>query len=314
MNDDLIPMPNLYDNHVRIGKEASSKGEYEIASEHFEAAYDLKDTFEANFLWSESLYALKDFRKSYEVLRERESEYTGYPEALDHYFNVLLKQHYHVKLEALLASLSKEEEPLYRERYQHVLDYLEVMEKPRIEERIQQVSGIVTASPREQVQRVKAAEKLPKVYLEALCVELLLSTQVLGMVKAQLIDYLSSMGSERVYDVCDITDNIRRVKPKALLSLNKATRSNPVYQQVLTRVEQEEPNLYEGIKGVIRLHVGCLYPFDKELMQPTDQWVSSYLVPYGIGSEGGNFEENMDGVMMIQGLVDEEVMGLMTNP
>lgn len=306
-------MPNLYDNHLRIGKEASLKGEHEIASEHFEAAYDLKDTFEANFLWSESLYALKAVKESYEVLREKETEYKTCPEALDHYFNVLLKLQYHVKLESLLGSLGDEEEPLYRERYQHVLDYLDVMEKPRIEETKQRVLGIAAATPREQVMLVKEAAKLPRIYLEEVCVTLLGDRRILGMVNAQLLDYLVLMGSDKAYDVCDITGSIRTVQPSKLRPLNKATPLNPVYQEVLERVERKEPNLYEGIKEVMRLHVGCLYPFDQELMQPTEEWVASYLLHYGIGIETDNWEDNMDGVMRIQALVEQEVMRLMTN-
>lgn len=69
----MIELPELFERHMTLGKQAVKDGNLEEARSHFEDAYGLKDDMEANVSLVNVLVALKEYQEAYDILKEKKS-------------------------------------------------------------------------------------------------------------------------------------------------------------------------------------------------------------------------------------------------
>ncbi|MGO3732025.1 MAG: hypothetical protein ACTJHC_02495 [Vagococcus sp.] len=313
MSDELLELPNMYERHIRLGKEAYAKGYISVASEHFAEAYQLEDTLEANGWLVKSLVKDSKAKQAYNLLKEYEYAYLD-DQYSDLYVSVLLQLAYFYELELLLSKLSTERANAYRPMYEASQSYWMAVDNQRLINVQRELMLLGEKNVAHQIKGVKQLRYLPKESMIKVGDVLLQDKRVIPFVRAHFLDALVQLKINHSFQCLTIESQCVTVNPSQLLTLRETYKDSPVLSRLKESLEQQNPSSLETVTEVLTLHIGCLYPFSKEVMEPASLWVDSYNMSYGMSIQHtvDVHSDEFKQVLNIQRKLDEEVMRLMS--
>lgn len=300
-------MPDMFERYMKLGQASFENKNYIEARDFFESAYDLKDDVEANHSVVKSLVALKEYESAYSVIKEKKRSYLIEEELFSIYFEVLLQLNYFLEIDKLLVSNEFGQLADYQKAYSIAKEYHLLLYKEKFKQIESKLTQLGEVKAIEQSEIIKELNYLPRERAVPIIQELLVNPSVSIFSRSELVQQLAQIKEEKVISVLTYDNQLREFKGSQIATLKECYQTNQVLKEVSQYVEQHQPSLTREIQQAIKLHIGCVYPFDQEVMLPIEDWCSSYLEKYGV-KEQWNMNES---VQKIQERLDQEVFKLM---
>ncbi|MFW7420158.1 MULTISPECIES: tetratricopeptide repeat protein [Vagococcus] len=307
-SDDLLEMPDMFERYMKLGEAAFENEEYEEARDCFEEAYSLKNDPLANLSLVRSLTKLKEFKSAYAIILENKRIYIEEKSNQSVYFEVLLQLTYFLEIEKLLAQKSLVNQQDFEKAYRIAKDYHLMVYKEKFKKLEIEVTSLVDYPSFQQGKYLKKLIFLPKEIVISLAKELLVNPDVSLFSKNELVQHLVQLRLTEPVEVLTYDNKVVSFVGSETLTLNEAYQNNQVLKEVSDYFEQHNPSLKKEVLSTIKIHIGCLYPFQDEVMKPVQSWVEEYLEKYGQGSHSITDSK----VQNIQERLDEEVLKLMS--
>lgn len=302
----MLEMPNLFERNMTLGEQAYEEEQYELAREHFESAYNIKNEIEANASLCKSLIALKEYEQAYQIINEKKQNYREQGIYQGYYFEVLLQLNLFFEIEKLLVSETLENRQDFEKAYSiakeyHLMIYKEKYKK--IEESIMELPHMPTF---QQNKVLKQLSYLPKERVIPLAQKLLVNPNVSLFSRSELIQQLAQINLVDEIKVLTYNNEILSFTPCDIGQLKEVYEESKILKEVGEYFEQNNPSLKLEVEKTIRLHLGCLYPFHNIVMTPVNDWVESYKEKY----ENTINNEARSNIYEIQEMIDQEVLKL----
>lgn len=304
----MIEMPDLFERHMLLGTKSFEENEYEAARDHFEQAYNLEDDIKANVYLTKSLMALELYQEAYQVMSEKKGEYLLKDPYQEVYFNLLIKMNLFLDIEKFLIVTMSSEKEEWKKMYKVTKEYQLTINKKKILENEKELTDISSVTFAKQQECLKKMYYLPKERFVKITKKMLLDNKISFLIKSELINQLTQLDVSEKLETMTWEGEIRSFIPKNHLPLKKTYAKNQVLNQVIDYFDSSDPTLKEVVTSEIKLHIGCLYPFEIEEMQPVSKWVDSYLKKVDYSFEKDAIEEDLKEVFDYQQKIEEQVM------
>lgn len=307
-SDDLLEMPDMFERYMKLGEAAFDKEQYEEARDNFEEAYSLKDDPLGNLSLVKSLAKLKEYKSAYAIILENKRIYIEEKSNQSVYFEVLLQLTYFLEIEKLLAQKVLANQQNFEKAYSIAKDYHLMVYKEKFKKLELEVKSLVDCPSFEQGKYLKKLVFLPKEIVLPIAKELLVRPEVSLFSKNELVQHLVQLRLDEPVEILTYDQKKASFIGNETLTLNEAYLNSQVLKEVTDYFEQHNPSLKKEVLSTVKIHIGCLYPFQDEVMKPVHSWVEEYLQKYGQGSHS----ITDTGVQKIQERLDEEVLKLMS--
>ncbi|HCM90469.1 MULTISPECIES: hypothetical protein [Vagococcus] len=304
----MIEMPELFERHMILGKQSFEENEYEVAREHFEEAYNLKDDIKANVYLTKSLMALELYYEAYQVMSEKKAEFLLKEEYQEIYFNLLVKTKLLLEIEKFLIVTPSFKKTEWEKKYKVTKEYELTINERKILENEKELADISNVTPVRQPEFLKKIYYLPKERFMELAKNMLLDNKISFLIKSELINQLTQLDINEPFNTVTWDGKIRTFIPNHHLPLKKMYEENQVLNQIIEYFENSDPSLKEVVTSEVKLHLGCLYPFEIEEMQPAEKWVDSYLKKSEYSFEKEAVKEDLKEILSQQQKIEEQVM------
>lgn len=150
---------------------------------------------------------------------------------------------------------------------------------------------------------------LPKKEAVDVIKELLLREDVSIFIRSGLLQHLVQLELSEPVMILTIKGEKKEVIPKELPLMKELYQDNQVVSGLRAYFEQNNPSLIEEIEKMLKLYLGCLYPFSNDLMKPEEEWLNLYKLKYGNLNNADISKE----VLWLQEKLDKEVSSLLSN-
>lgn len=305
----MIELPELFERHMTLGKQAVKDGNLEEARSHFEDAYGLKDDMEANVCLVNVLVALKEYQEAYDILKEKKRVYLEEPSYQGIYFQVLLHLKLFLDIEKLFVSYQGEDYETLKKDYTLVRDYQLLTNKEFYNEIVTSLKTLERGPVGRERVLLNKLNYLPKEEAVDVIKELLLREDVSIFIRSGLLQHLVQLELSEPVMILTIKGEKKEVIPKELPLMKELYQDNQVVSGLRAYFEQNNPSLIEEIEKMLKLYLGCLYPFSNDLMKPEEEWLNLYKLKYGNLNNADISKE----VLWLQEKLDKEVSSLLSN-
>lgn len=304
----MLEMPDLFERNMTLGNQAFEDQNYEMARDYFEAAYNIKDDLVANVFLTKSLVELKEFETAYSILCEKKASYLKADDLQMIYFNVLLQLNYFFEIEKLLVNLSNEKKVEWQKAYDISKEYHLMINKTKYQQFQEEIREIVKLPKINQALVLKKVKYLSKEMVIELAKELLVDERLSIFSRSELCQSLVQIRCDEEVDVLTFSNKVKSFTPKLTKELAEVYRESLILKEVSYFFDTNNPTIKDEVVKSIKLHMGCLYPFTEEVMQPIDQWITSYVEKF----QGNTEQIKLEKIIQIQNKIDSEVLKMMS--
>ncbi|MBO0430340.1 hypothetical protein JZO82_14325 [Vagococcus fluvialis] len=304
----MLEMPDLFERNMTLGNQAFDDQNYEMARDYFEAAYNIKDDLVANTSLTKSLVELKEFEAAYSILCEKKNSYLKTSELQLLYFNILLQLNYFFEIEKLLVSLVVENPGDLKKAYDISKEYHLMINKTKYRKLQDDIRAMVDLPKLNQGIVLKKVKFLPKEMVVDVAKDLLVDERVSIFSRSEICQLLVQVKLDEEIEVLTFNGEIKSFIPKTKKVLSKEYGESVVLKEVSHFFDTNNPSIKNEVEKSIKLHIGCLYPFVSEVMEPTDKWITSYIEKY----QGNTSETDFKKISQIQNQIDSEVLKMMS--
>lgn len=304
----MIEMPELFERHMTLGKQSFEDKEYNVARDHFNQAYNLKDDEIANLYLTNTLLVLEKYQEAYEVMSEKKKYYLQEPQFQEVYFQLLIKMTLFLEVEKFLIQTTHVKREDWEKVYQVTKEYHLTVNKEKILEKERELADIGSVSLAKQKQRLKLIHYLPKESFLALTKVVLIDSGVSLLVKSEWINQLTQLNVNENLETMTWQGVVVPFNPNDYVPLKQVYANNQVLNQLTQYFDNSDPSLKEMITSEVKLHIGCLYPFEEVWMNPRDIWVSSYLIKSGLSEGNSDLSTELRDVLNCQKEIEEKLM------
>ena len=303
----MLEMPDLFERHMLIGQKHVENKEFIEASEHFEKAYDIKDDLVANVSLTKSLMELEAYDVAYNIMVEHKKDYLQNKEYHDVYFTLLNKCHLFLEIEKffLLSHVTVKAE--WEKNYEIAKDYQLVINQKKFNELKTLFLSIPEKKPLEQTMILKQMVYFPKEVFVELAKELIVAKQLPIFLRNELVNQLVQLKVEEEINLLTWEEVQREFIPSKGVSLADSYRDSEIVKEVAEYYTMNQPSLKQEVLQLMKLHIGCMYPFEKETMQPVSDWVNSYIHRYLDETS----DKALESIYTYQQKLDEEITKLL---
>ncbi len=302
----MLEIPNLFERHMSLGQRKFDNMEFEDAATHFEEAYDMKDDLLANLNLTKSLIEINSLDKAYEIMKEHEKDYLLNVDYQETYFDLLNKCHYFLEVEKMFLSPFVEVKKEWRKSYRIAKEYQLTINQKKFKELEEAFLLVVEKKPTEQAVILKLMRYFPKDLFVSLAKELLVDKRVSVFSKNELVNQLVQLKIEEKISLLNWEQQLKTFFPSHHKPLFESYQENSVLQKVDDYYTANNPSLKTEITRVVKLHIGYLYPFEKDTMSPVSEWVNSYIDTY----DGNKCDKSLEAVYNYQQRIDEDLANL----
>lgn len=301
-------MPNLIERHMTLGRQSFEQEDYETARVHFEEVYEREDDVLVNLYLTKTLVALKEYQQAYKLLMEKKNYYEQHKDYQETYFQVLLSLTYFFEIDKLFSLMGNKVPDDWSKSYQISKEYTFLMDKKRLSEIEEELLLLGSYQFVQQGTILKNIKYLPKEKAIPIIKQLLVDKHVAIFTRTELIQELIRIKYNEEILLVTWEGKEASCLPIEVPLLKVVYQTNLVLKEVSDYLIMNHPSLFLEVAKTIRLHLGCVYPFQDEVMKPVDKWVTSYLMKYETLSN----REDLNEILSIQEKLDEEVFKLMS--
>ncbi|MEG0254870.1 hypothetical protein [Vagococcus sp.] len=306
----MLEMPEMFERYMSIGKQEYEKGAYEVAMDHFEKAYELKDDLLANVFLTRSLMALEDYDKAFQRMSEYKGAYLLNRDYQDTYFELLIKKQFFLEIEKFFLLPSIEVKDIWLKKYEVAKNYQLVINETAFEEMKEQFNQLPNIPFWEQKKTLGLMKYFPKEVFVTLAKPLLVSEELSVLFRNDLVNQLVQLKITTPLSVLTWEKQIKTFIPSDYLSLQQSCQESVVLQKVSHFYTENNPSLKKEMMQLIKLHIGYLYPFNNEVMTPTEDWVKSYMQPYARIDAIEEGSKTLEDIYVYQKRLEKEVANL----
>lgn len=311
---EIIELPMNDERHIELGRRAFEEEAYDSACQHFEAAYNLKQTITANQLLVQSLMASNLPEEALLVADELKGDYLENESLFNDYIHVLLSNDFFIQAEKYLMIKKESDWQLskLRDTCDLVSDYFLTMTPQKAKERESQLLDIANQKVFNQLASLKAVERLPKKLYVQLVTSVLKDKEVsliarqgilLNLVTLEVTEALTFFdieGEKHLFS--ELTPGVFAVEEQLKLQLLMALEMS---------LDFEAADLVGQIEKELMLHLKLLFPFSEAFIKEPELWVEQVLMQYlGLELTKEYDKRAIDSQRATLDLIQEELLAL----
>lgn len=311
-----IEFPMNYQRYIELGKEALTLGDYQIARENFESAYNLEQKIEANQLLVTTLLKLDCYGEALIYVHELHRDYLIDEDSFAIYIAVLIGNDCFVKAAQHIFDKKNENWNVAdcEQKLQLASDHFMVFQKTAQESWQMKIASLASEPLIKQLAILKEVERVPAVFYLELVLPLLSSQELTLIVRQGLLFEVLKLRSNQPVSVIDLMGNSRVILPEDIAHLNavEAEVKEKIIQHIQRVLEFEAGELKEQLLKECDMHFKVMYPFAHEWIRDSALWTEQFLARYLGENPHVDYDENVyHGQEKTMNLIQEELLQLM---
>lgn len=307
-----IEFANNFEGYLALGKQAFNEGQYKVAIENLEAAYNLKPDFEANYGLVKSLLAQNNALEAEKVATEMQTEYLADSDFLKVYLQALLSNqkfiHCH-KLVRLAPLTSQEKSDLTK-----LITFSEENAKQFLQEslanRVKAGLNLGAYSFMKALEVISELEKVPFQEYTDVARTVLQEKQVSLLLSQLLVESLVAIGYKETIVVPDILGESQEIT----FGEKEPVGTTKIYQQCMTELMSQlgatDSEMAGQLQQALHVQMVLIYPQGEELVSDAALWVKLFLASY-LGQEvkvPDSQKEGMRSMQKVQQRIQKELL------
>ncbi|WEG73825.1 hypothetical protein [Vagococcus intermedius] len=307
-----IEFSNNFEGYLALGKQAFNDGQYKVATENLEAAYNLKPDFEANYGLVKSLLAQNKSLEAEKIATEMQTEYLADSDFLKVYLQALLSNqkfiHCH-KLVHLSPITPQEKNDLIRFvgfSEENARQFLQAS----LADRVKAGLNLGECSFMKALEVISELEKVPFKEYADVATTVIHEKQVSLLLSQLLIESLVAIDYKERVIVPDIFGGTQKLKLAELEPIG----TTAIYQQCMTELMRElgatDSEMAGQLQQALHVQMVLIYPKGQELISDASLWVKLFVASY-LGQEikvADTQKEMMTSMRKVQQLIQNELL------
>lgn len=283
----IVDLPDNYERHLTLGKEALARGSSLEAKDHFEGAYNLVQTFEANVFYVESLLELGQPSEALLVADELVTDYLRSEAHWALYCRLLLSSDYFIQVEKIIVS--KEKSGWLTAEVSEMADvatsYFKKMSPQVRQGRLAESQHLDEDSVMGQLGTAKTLERLPKEDYVSCARQLLENEEVSLLVRQGILENLIAMAVTETVTLVDIHGQRHEIVPDEWYEdQTEKELKAVVLNELADKMAFELGELKELLSQEVNMQFKLLRPFASQWIVDKEHWVALILANY-LGQE-----------------------------
>lgn len=281
---ETIEFPNKEERLFYLAKKYFSQNEWMQSLKYFEEYYDINQTVDVNTYLVRIAIQLDMLEEGYTYVQEFHSEYQTNPKLQDVYFELLLKRKQFLTIEKWLLKIksSKQNDKFYMETLQKTQEYWTKVDNKDYGNKLDLCENLLTQGMTGQLQLLKDCEFLTKEDFIRLVTKNWVNNPDLSvLVRAQLIDSLVELGGVSELHIRDVFGVEHVIDLSRVPRLMPSVLSHPIYIALSEYLSNNSPTQEDMVLGVVKTHLGMMYPCIDVIIEKEDDWKEAYLRYFG---------------------------------
>lgn len=278
---DVINFPDNFSGHLRLGELLFLDENFSEASDHFEQAYNLEDSHEANFFLVRSLVQEEKYAKALSIANEHLDYYRKDTKHQEIYNQLLLSNCFIISARLFSIQYIEETSLLKKmfEETERLENYLLQYEKVRLNKSVQ---TLLETIPREHEQAhffVKLDQLPLKLFLKV-GQQILVNDQYTIFVRNHLLEKFILLKVDVSIEIIDFEEEKQLVVPSELSEIQK----EPLFQVINKELEELTSSVDELTSQSLikenQMYLDVLSPFIQKWIPDEKRWIHAFLWPY----------------------------------
>lgn len=307
-----IEFPLNFARYLEMGKAALAENKLELARDNFFDAYNLEESFEANYLLVQVLVALGEFPSAKKIANEMKASYLASEEQIALFLQVLLGNQEFILARKVIQSVV--EKTKIKETYLETVSQRETVFMTYQQKELLKKQGDINQQLAgdfiKQAQGLRQLETLPLSLYLGQSQQLITNKAFPLVLRNSLLESLAELGESIELVIFDIMSKEHVVNTSEIGTVQQQKSYQGSLAAVQLAFEQSESDLFRELLEELRLHFTCLYPLADTFVSDGAKWSDLVIANY-LGQEHQLSGEELLTYQKLQNLIKREQMEML---
>lgn len=313
---ETIDFPSESERLLYLGKNYYEKKDYLKSLDCFKEYYQDDLSLKVNTYLVRVSLKLGQIDEAFDYVKEFEQYYRNEESLQPIYLDVLLKKRLFLQVEKWFVQL--EESNQFKEEYQETLiktqDYWTKVDNDDYRNHVSRCQNLINEEMSQQIKLAKEFDYLTKIdFTEIVTEYILCEDRVSIFIRNQFIDELVQLKESSTIEVLTVFNQLVKINLIDVDRLMPTILTHPLYQKLSYFMEDNYSSQEQMVLGVLKAHLGMLYPCLNQYIVNVDDWVQAYLLYFGFDlSLDNTIEERAKDILSSIQDLDTIMMNTMT--
>lgn len=281
---DTIEFPNELERLLYLGKKYYDQQDYLKSLECFKGHYQEELTLEVNTYLVKISLKLGQIDEALDYVKEFEQDYRNHERLQPIYLDVLLKKRLFLQVEKWFVQLNESHQlkDAFKDTLDKTQDYWTMVDNNEYRHHVSRCQNLVNEEMVQQIKLAKECDYLTKAdFIEIVTKRILCDDQVSIFIRNQFIDELVQLKEKSTVEVLTVFNQLVTVNLDDMDRLMPTILTHPLYQKLSHYMEDNYTSQEQMVLGVLKAHLGMMYPCLERCIVNVDDWLQAYLIYLG---------------------------------